>query len=68
MILKWRFPATRRDCLKINYRSIAKLESLVPSEYNRAINLVLAGFPQSVIRVVSYLGLNYLHPHNKQIV
>ena len=30
--------------------------------------MVLQGFPQSVIRVVSYLGLNYVHPHNKQIV
>jgi len=68
MVIKWRFPTTRRDCLKVHFRQISKLESLATSEYNRAINIVLAGFPTSVIRVVSYLGLNFLHPHNRQIV
>jgi len=67
MLVKWRFPTMRRDCIKVSFRAIEKIERSCSAEYNTAINVVLAGFPHSVVRVVSALGLNYLHPHHKLI-
>ena len=66
-MIKWRFPTMRRDCIKISFRSIEKIERCCSPEYHTAINTVLSGFPHSVVRVVSSLGLNYLHPHHKLI-
>ena len=67
MVLPYKFPTSRRDCVKITYRALKRMEALAPTEYNAAMNEVLHGFPQSVVRVVSALGLNYLHPHHKAI-
>lgn len=67
LLFKWRFPTTRRDCIKITFRSLEKIERMYTTEYHAAINSVLTGFPHSVVRVVSSLGLNYLHPHHKAI-
>jgi len=66
-LLPWKFPSTRRDCIKVTYRQLDKLATLAPASYLNAMITALTGFPPSVARVASYLTLNYLRPHHKRI-
>jgi len=67
LVQKWVFPTTRRDCMRVSFRNIQRVESQVSSQYHDAIRTVLVDLPMNVVRVVSYLCLCYLHPHHKNI-
>ncbi|CAK0838081.1 unnamed protein product, partial [Prorocentrum cordatum] len=66
-VLKWSFPTRRRDCLRIGFRAIDKMESLVSSRFRAAFEELACGCPPLVVRSISYLYLNYLQPHHKRI-
>mmetsp|Transcript_54215 Transcript_54215/g.100188 ORF Transcript_54215/g.100188 Transcript_54215/m.100188 type:complete len:440 (-) Transcript_54215:171-1490(-) len=66
-VLKWTFPTKRRDCLRISFRSIEKMESITSSEFRSAFVELIRGYPATVVRSISYLYLNYLQPHHKRI-
>mmetsp|Transcript_44655 Transcript_44655/g.103143 ORF Transcript_44655/g.103143 Transcript_44655/m.103143 type:complete len:415 (+) Transcript_44655:139-1383(+) len=66
-VLKWTFPTKRRDCLRINFPSIEKMESITSPEFRSAFVELIRGYPATVVRSISYLYLNYLQPHHKRI-
>mmetsp|Transcript_34344 Transcript_34344/g.80377 ORF Transcript_34344/g.80377 Transcript_34344/m.80377 type:complete len:441 (-) Transcript_34344:172-1494(-) len=66
-VLKWTFPTKRRDCLRISFRNIEKMEAITSSDFRAAFVELIRGYPSTVVRSISYLYLNYLQPHHKRI-
>mmetsp|Transcript_113100 Transcript_113100/g.320066 ORF Transcript_113100/g.320066 Transcript_113100/m.320066 type:complete len:452 (-) Transcript_113100:95-1450(-) len=66
-LLKWAFPTRQRDCLRISFRAASKTESLCTDEFRVAFGELVTGYPRTVVRTISYLYLNYLHPYHKRI-
>jgi len=66
-LLKWTFPTKRRDCLRITYRAIEKLENLTTPEFRTAWREIVCACPSIVARGIGYLYLSYLYPYHKNI-
>lgn len=66
-LLKWSFPTKRRDCFHISFRAIERMETCAPAEFKLAFTELVGRCPPIIQRTLSYLYLNYLHPHHNSI-
>jgi len=67
-LLKWSFPTKRRDCIRVSFRAIEKMEACASTEFRAAFVELVGRCPLIVTRSLGYLYLNYLQPHHKQLV